>query len=69
MCNIFNKSISTGVFPDSLKVAKVVPLYKKNTVSKILIITGLLPFCQFSPNYWKKLCIVDYLVFSKNMKF
>ena len=29
LCNIFNKSISSGVFPDSLKIAKVVPLYKK----------------------------------------
>ena len=34
LCNIFNKSISTGVFPDSLKVAKVVPLYKKNCKQK-----------------------------------
>ena len=30
LCNIFNKSLSTGVFPEALKVAKVVPLYKKN---------------------------------------
>ena len=26
---IINQSLSTGIFPDSLKVAKVIPLYKK----------------------------------------
>ena len=35
LCNISNKSISTGIFPDSLKVAKVVPLYKKKCKQNI----------------------------------
>ena len=35
LCNIFNKSISTGVFPESLKEAKVIPLYKKNSKQNI----------------------------------
>ena len=35
LCNIFNKSLSTGVFPEALKVAKVVPLYKKNCKQNI----------------------------------
>ena len=35
LCNIFNKSISSGIFPDSLKVAKVVPLYKKKCKQNI----------------------------------
>ena len=26
---IINQTLSTGIFPDSLKVAKVIPLYKK----------------------------------------
>ena len=31
---IFNKAITTGQYPDALKIAKVIPLYKKgeNTV-------------------------------------
>ncbi|XP_077983288.1 uncharacterized protein LOC144438132 [Glandiceps talaboti] len=29
LCNIVNLSFSTGCFPDSLKIAKVIPLFKK----------------------------------------
>ena len=30
LCDIFNKSMSQGLVPDKLKIAKVVPVYKKN---------------------------------------
>ena len=40
---IFNASLSSGIFPDELKVAKVVPIYKKITI-KNLVITGLFLF-------------------------
>ena len=30
LCNIFNKSLSIGVFPESLKISKVVPLHEKD---------------------------------------
>ena len=29
LTNIFNLSLSTGIVPDKLKIAKVVPIYKK----------------------------------------
>ena len=30
LCDIFNKSLSQGIVPDKLKIAKVVPVFKKN---------------------------------------
>jgi hypothetical protein len=29
LANIYNASLESGIFPDQLKIAKVVPLYKK----------------------------------------
>ena len=31
LCDIVNKSFSGGIFPDMMKLAKVIPLYKKNS--------------------------------------
>ena len=31
LVNLFNLSLSSGVFPSSLKIAKVVPVYKKDS--------------------------------------
>ena len=28
--NIFNQSLETGIFPDKLKIAKIIPVYKKD---------------------------------------
>ena len=35
LCDIFNKSLNSGIVPDKLKVAKIVPVYKKNDVKNI----------------------------------
>ena len=35
LSHIFNFSLSQGVFPDPLKVAKIIPIYKKDDHSKI----------------------------------
>ena len=31
LCFIYNLSFTTGIFPDSLKIAKVTPVYKKGS--------------------------------------
>ena len=33
--NIFNLSLNTGIFPDRMKVAKVIPIFKKGKKSSI----------------------------------
>ena len=35
LTNIINNSISQGAFPDSLKIAKIIPLFKKGDKSLI----------------------------------
>ena len=35
VCVMINQSFVSGIFPDKLKIAKVVPLYKKNEKNKI----------------------------------
>ena len=35
LVDIFNLSISSGIYPDSLKIAKVIPIYKKGTHSSV----------------------------------
>ena len=37
---IFNTSISTGIVPDELKIAKVIPIYKKDSPEV---------FCNYRP--------------------
>ena len=32
---IINQSITTGIFPENIKIAKVVPIYKKDNQSQI----------------------------------
>ena len=46
LCDIFNLSIATGVFPDSWKIAKVVN-------QMIVLITDRSQCCRFCPGFWK----------------
>ena len=41
---IVNQSLNTGIFPDKLKCAKVIPLYKKEIIQNKIIIV-LSQFC------------------------
>ena len=35
LCEIINSSFSTGVFPDALKIAKVIPIHKGGSTNEI----------------------------------
>ena len=45
--NLFNCSISEGIFPDCLKVGRVIPLHKAGDTIWRALITGLSPLCLF----------------------
>ena len=53
---IINQTLNTGIFPDTLKVAKVRPLYKKVTIDHFLIIDQYHYF-HLSPKSLKRLYI------------
>jgi len=50
---IFNKSLSTGKFPDRLKYSEVMPLYKKGDKTEVSNI-GLFHFMQHFKKLLKK---------------
>ena len=52
---IINQSITTSIFSDHLKVAKVVPIFKRNDHSDIKIINQFL-FYQLYLNYLRMSC-------------
>ena len=54
---IINQSLSTGIFPDSLKVAKVIPLYKRVIKLYSVIIAQFL-YCLQSLKYSKGLFLI-----------
>ena len=53
LTNIFNKSFNTGVFPDSMKTAKVVPIFKSGNKSDFTNHRPISLLPQFSKNIRK----------------
>ena len=43
-CNIVNKSLVDGCFPDCMKIAEVIPLFKNKTINFVRTI-GPFPYC------------------------
>ena len=56
---IINQSLITGIFPNKLKIAKIIPIKKKMT-DMISTTTGRSPFCPRYPKYLRKLCRGDW---------
>ena len=70
LTRIFNLSLSTGVVPDKLKVAKVTPIYKKADASVFSNYrpVSLLPcFSKILERLYK--CLIDVLTTLTLMKF
>jgi len=53
LSHICNLTFVTGCFPDRLKLAKVIPLYKSENKKMVL---------NYRP-IWKSLCILDFMNF------
>ena len=63
LADLFNLSFMTGVFSSTLKTAKVVPVFKKD--SNQILATFFQPPCyQISKKYLKSICIKDCIPFS-----
>ena len=50
---LINESFLTGVFPDKLKITKIIALHKKVQLIALQI-TDPFPFCLFSAKFFKK---------------
>ena len=59
LCEIFNNSIKSGIFPNSLKIAKVIPIFKSG--DKETVTTGLCQFFPLFPNFWKGHFTTDFM--------
>ena len=63
LCDIFNKSLLTGCFPEKLKIAKSIPLYKgddKRLLNNYRPISVLPAFSKFVERLIYK-CLLDFL--------
>jgi hypothetical protein len=61
-----NESLSTGVFPDALKIAKVVPIFK---IPNLWLITDLYQSYQTSLRFMKNLFVLDLINISQMNAF
>ena len=68
LVDIFNKSIDQGVFPSSLKLAKVIPLYKKGDYSNPENYRPISLLSSLSKVY-EHLLFERMVVFCKKMKY
>ena len=56
---LINQVLTTGIFPDKLKIAKVIPVYEKGE-KQFSVIIGLYHFYQLFQKYLKKIFLNNY---------
>ena len=64
---MLNQSLSTGIFPDTLKASKIIPFLKKNMMHNISIITPISLFCAISKVFEKAVSIQLYDCINENV--
>ena len=68
LMHIMNLSITQGIFPKQMKLAKVIPLFKSGDPMTFPII-GLCPNCNYFPRYLRIWCTQDYHHLSTNTDY
>ena len=68
LAHIFNLSVMNGIFPDILKIANVVPLFKKED-SMLFANIVLCLYCVPYQRCWKKSCTTGLSISLMNMKY
>ena len=65
---IINQSLTTGIFPNKLKIAKVLPLFKKVIYIHLIIIGPFLYYRQYRKSL-KERCTIKYTTIFKTMNY
>ena len=65
LSEFLNCSFTFGIFPDILKLAKVVPVFKSGN-KRVLLTIVLFPFYIVSPRFLKICYISDWILLSAN---
>ena len=68
LCQIVNQSILEGRFPDAMKIAEVIPLYKNKEMDAIINYRPISLLIQHR-RCWKKLCIKEHTHISRKITF
>ena len=68
ICNIFNSCIEQGKFPDSLKIAQVVPIFKEGDLNQA-VITGQFPNYRSLAKFLKSWFATVFTTTLKNIIF
>ena len=78
LCIIFNKSLSSGIFPDQMKIAEVVPLHKSRSreipsnyrpISLLLTASKLLEIRMYIRTYNHLIMTLKTIEYNNNIMF